>query len=551
MKKKLLAMFLILSLAIGTLTLCIQSDDAKQDTLPQMYITMGSGYDRFQLKGGDKETKYPGTTVKIVSGGKTIMLEYDVEIKGRGNFTWSLPKKPYQIKFSEKKNLLGMGKGKKWVLLANHTDTTFMRNPLAFELADRLGLPFTPDWRWVDLYLDGSYQGNYVVCEKVGIGSARVALESDYGVLVELDNNYGDAEPIKFESAKSRCIFTLKDSVADDTDQPDSKAREGFRLFKEKLTEFERILYSQNPDYDAMCELVDMESFIKLYFFQELAEDSDGLSSSFYLYMDGPDDVIHLGPVWDYDISFGNYENNPGRGSEPFTDYIFGTIYEMGRGRDPVSWYEKLWKVKAFEKAAVDLYGYEIMPVFNEASRIVTEWGNDPALQNSSRMNDEKYGLLGHSHVVGDNPRHYEDTYLDEVRHLAEWLEDRVAYLDARYVTGEYPEPRTEAPATQPPTEPPTEAPTEPPTQAPTEAPTQPPTEPDTEVPTEPVTEPPTSTQTDPSETETELIPDGSASEAETTAPAGCRSVIGSSLGTVIAVPTLFIKTRKRNKHHT
>jgi len=81
------------------------------------------------------------------------------EIKGRGNYTWTLPskKKPYQLKFADgnSQNLLGMGAARAWVLLANTADPSLMRNKVALDLAEEFGMAFTGESRWVDLMING------------------------------------------------------------------------------------------------------------------------------------------------------------------------------------------------------------------------------------------------------------------------------------------------------------------------------------------------------------------------------------------------------------
>ena len=50
----------------------------------------------------------------------------DLTIKGRGNSTWSMPKKPYKLKFKDKISLFNLTEAKDWVLLANYQDPTFL-----------------------------------------------------------------------------------------------------------------------------------------------------------------------------------------------------------------------------------------------------------------------------------------------------------------------------------------------------------------------------------------------------------------------------------------
>src|SRR5690606_22762407 len=73
-----------------------------------------------------------------------ILYEGKIEVKGRGNSTWGMPKKPYKIKLEKKSSLLNMPADKNWVLLASYADKTLIRNELAFELSRRTELAFTP-----------------------------------------------------------------------------------------------------------------------------------------------------------------------------------------------------------------------------------------------------------------------------------------------------------------------------------------------------------------------------------------------------------------------
>ncbi len=83
-----------------------------------------------------------------------------IQIRGRGNSTWSAPKKPYKIKLDTKSSLMGMSANKNWVLLANYFDGSHLRNYLAFEMSRQTNLAFTPTFRFVEVILNGSYDGS-------------------------------------------------------------------------------------------------------------------------------------------------------------------------------------------------------------------------------------------------------------------------------------------------------------------------------------------------------------------------------------------------------
>ena len=94
-----------------------------------------------EIDAGSKEIKYKGNALDLYDRGQIYKYD-DVEVKGRGNSTWAQVKKPYQIKFVNRVDLLGLGKSKKWVLLANYLDDSFLRNDIAFNLAEMLGIKY-------------------------------------------------------------------------------------------------------------------------------------------------------------------------------------------------------------------------------------------------------------------------------------------------------------------------------------------------------------------------------------------------------------------------
>ena len=96
-----------------------------------------------------------------------------IEIEGRGNSTWNFPKKPYNIdlinEFGEEnsKSLLGMPADAEWCLIANYSDKSLLRIPLAYFLAGMIGMEYTPRLRFAEVYLNGNYEGLYCLCEKI------------------------------------------------------------------------------------------------------------------------------------------------------------------------------------------------------------------------------------------------------------------------------------------------------------------------------------------------------------------------------------------------
>jgi len=262
--------------------------------LPIMELSL-AGTDLEQVNSGAKETKYKGNSLTLSDGGVSQRYS-DVELKGRGNSTWGMVKKPYQIKFADKVDLLGLGKARKWVLLANFFDTTHLRNDAAFYLSRMLGEEYALQGQYVELYVDGEDVGLYYLTHKIEIGKNLVDLRDPLGIVVELDDLHG-AEEICYVSLKGDC-FGLVDVVNEDNSE---MAMEGFLSSYNQLE-----LAAESGDYERIKELADVESFAKYYLLSEFTVNPDAYTTSFFMYKDGNDDKIHAGPGWDFDLALAN-----------------------------------------------------------------------------------------------------------------------------------------------------------------------------------------------------------------------------------------------------
>ena len=123
-----------------------------------------------------KEDKHPGSYVAVISdGGRTLLVDANAQMKGRGNGSWTFPKKPFQIKFEKKKQPLDApAKAKKWTLINNYGDKTLMRNKVAYEMSREAGMPFTPYCTFVDVIYNGEYEGAYQLCDQVEVNLSLI-----------------------------------------------------------------------------------------------------------------------------------------------------------------------------------------------------------------------------------------------------------------------------------------------------------------------------------------------------------------------------------------
>lgn len=178
--------------------------------------------------------------ITVYNADGTLDCEVDGGVRLRGNTSQVYPKKPFAMKFNEKKSVLGMPKHKRWVLLANWLDHSMIRNAVAFDIAHAIehawresgigeGIPWNVHGQNVELIVidkdgDAHHVGNYLLCEQIKIDDNRLAINdpydiekpgednySLYGHLLEIDGNYD--EPSKFKTNKS-VPFMFKDEVS-------------------------------------------------------------------------------------------------------------------------------------------------------------------------------------------------------------------------------------------------------------------------------------------------------------------------------------------------
>ena len=90
--------------------------------------------------------------------------------KGRGNYSWTFSKKSFTLKLDKKVDLCGMGKSKKWALISGAYDKSLLRTSAAFNIGSKLtNMAWTPSVKPVDLYINGSYRGSYLLSERITV----------------------------------------------------------------------------------------------------------------------------------------------------------------------------------------------------------------------------------------------------------------------------------------------------------------------------------------------------------------------------------------------
>jgi hypothetical protein len=222
-----------------------------------------------------------------------------MRIKGRGNSTWTRPKKPYRLKLDSSTGLLNMPADRDWVLLANYLDRSYLRNWAALKLASQSRLKWTPRSEFVEVTLNGVDLGNYLLTEQVEQGPHKLALPAG-SLLLEIDQRFQEQGEPGFVSSHQVPI-TYKD--------PDELSPQMEQDLEEAVADFESALWGPDfadPVVGYSAHIADLDTFADWYLVNEFFKNLDSPFYSSVYFTWQPGSGFSMGPVWDFDLSSGN-----------------------------------------------------------------------------------------------------------------------------------------------------------------------------------------------------------------------------------------------------
>ena len=302
-----------------------------------------------------------------------------IEMRGRGNSTWGLPKKPFRMKFSEKFSPIGLNhaKEKSWVLLAHDMDKSLIRTHIAFEYSRIMFnanenyhhekcLNFTPCSRFINVYLtgkyyysdtgktldlDGEYIGIYQMSDQMERANGRIAVEKleaadgdnaekiTGGYIVETDIHEGN----KY-TAKKNIKMSYKYPKDDDYDQAQYDYIANF------LNQVETNLYGSNykDSAEGWRKYMDEKSLADFIIVKEFAGDMDGYTST-YMYKRRGYDKLFFGPIWDCDKGWDNDVRVPHSQYQPLHSLMLYAGFWMPSSVQN-DWFQQVWSDPEFRK---------------------------------------------------------------------------------------------------------------------------------------------------------------------------------------------------------
>lgn len=360
------------------------------------------------------------------------VVQYDsLQIRGRGNSTWSsMPKKSYRIKFNEKEKFLGKGyaNAKSWTLLANCTDKAMIRNALTRDLGEFISIQNSPAAKFVDLYLNGTYQGTYQISDQVEVKPHRVNISEQDEILTSSSNISGGylLEVDGFADTSEKYFYTGTKNIYVRIHYPDEDYIKSNQIsyISNYVSTFEKALFSSNFD-DALSgyrPYVDSTSLVNWYIATEMTANVDGFWST-YFYKEKDDYHIYFGPLWDYDIAYNNCSRTG--------DMTNALMIEKGYGLNlSGAWVTQMWKDKWF------------------ANRVNTRWKeivNSGLSTYLTSKTDSLASVLAKSEVENYKKwnisyRYYNElvlhsSYKDYIDDLRNFISNHITYLTKQFAS--------------------------------------------------------------------------------------------------------------------
>ncbi|OZC02025.1 hypothetical protein BSZ36_02935 [Rubricoccus marinus] len=374
-----------------------------------------TGYDGpigIELRGATSRTKY-------------AKKQYAVETRDEAGANLNVP-------------LLGFPEENDWILHAPYSDKTLMRNVLAYRLAREMG-QYASRTRYVELILDGEYQGVYVLMEKIKRDDGRVdiaTLNPDEtsgddltgGYIVKIDKRSGGERggwlsPVRAPGwgGSGRPLYQFHDP------KPSEIAPEQAAYIENWISDFERALMAETIEDPARGypAFIDLASFVDYFLLVELSKNVDGyrLSAYFHKDKDSNGGLLRAGPVWDVNIGFGNADYYSGADPE-------GWQVLMTQAEDPFqipAWWPRLVQTESFQSAARARWAELRAGPLATDSLVARVDGIADQLDEAQARNFQRWPVLGRriwpNEFVGE-------TYAEEVDFLRSWLRQRLAWMD-------------------------------------------------------------------------------------------------------------------------
>ena len=436
-----------------------------------IYIKTQSG--KIDWISESKRNHEPGSLYVMDENGKAAFGNEFEYIRVRGNYSFYPYKKSFHIKLNESAPMLGMPSAKTWLLIASYRDNAMIRNAMTFDLASAAGMANTSEYRFAEVYVNTLYYGTYIFCEKIQIQKNRINVfdmekateklnDKDLSKYRRLGVNeyrrgtskYYDIPNIpedvsggyllqleldeRYTSAASGFVTSHGQPVLVKSPEYVSKAQMNY--IQSLVQSFENAIWAEDgldPDTGRhYSEIADMSSLVGKYLVEEITKNVDGNKSSYYLYKysDDVSDKLYFGPVWDYDIAYGNFNASYYKERNlPSGEGLMTAVDDYKR----YYWFPKLYAHEDFQQAVKEAYCNRFRPCLEvilglrapteDTGNLISLTDYETMLTSAAGMNFSRWRTFNDPAA----PVRTGADFHENIEFLRTFLTDRMAYLDS------------------------------------------------------------------------------------------------------------------------
>jgi hypothetical protein len=372
---------------------------------------------------------------------KAVDIQPHASAKGRGNYSWSFSKKSFTLKLDSGQNLCGMGKSKKWALVANAYDKSLLRNTAAGNLGSKLtNMAWTPKSKPVDLYVNGSYRGSYILIERITVDEDRVNIDElkngpkedptgandknpniTGGYILEWDFRKGADHNV---TAGKRGWVGIKEP--EDEDDGSGITKKQVNYINGYLDTTDKALFGSRwkDNKTGWKKYIDEKSAVDYYIAQELTKPVDGnMWASTYMYK-ARNGKLFFGPMWDYDLAMGSAKRAGNTvGSTGW--YLRNPVATTAK-QSSTTWFNRLNDDPDF-RAAVRARWNQVYPQLRTNDAFLAS--QQSIITKSAGANFKKWSVKEHLSAA----QVVKGSWSKEVGYTRSWLRSRISWMNKQY----------------------------------------------------------------------------------------------------------------------
>lgn len=411
------------------------------EKLPSLFLTVeDTSFLEKDLEADKKKYAQTGDLQLFDLSGEAVLKDHLDKLRVRGNLTATLDKKPYTFTLSKEASVCGMAPARKWNLIASATDGSYMRNKIVLDLANRAAgaEDYEPDGKFIDLFINGEYQGLYLITEAVEIGENRWNIAEDGGFAFEVELDFRKEDGEDYITTAGGRLFEVEE--ASDGKLSAERKQEA----EDILNDVESALFAEDGISDisgkSLEELIDIRSWAISWLVEEISGDHDVGIASQFAYTKREGSLLYAGPVWDFDGTMGNVNTAMYEIPEALTASI--TMSRPEGNANQNTWLAAMYRNPVFRQAVEEIYASSFQKPLEELlDSGISDYGeriSRSAQLDALRWNKER---LSWAFVIpdgieipseGDYTRF--DTLLPEIDMVKQYLTEKKEFLDRIWI---------------------------------------------------------------------------------------------------------------------